>query len=219
MPSNRYPFIARESLPLLILLIGIAVLAQFVLGFIAMLFFLLLAAIAGYLFRDPDRIIPSRPLAVLSPVYGVVTLVEEDEEEIRLGQRALRIQIETRITDVYSLRSPIEGKVIETWCSAPDKNESRRHFDFYIKSDEGDDVVTAIRLRDIIRRFHTYLHCGERVGHGQRCGYLFFGCTVDIFLPLECKVQVEPGEYVESGSSILARLIHSDATTAIQSES
>ncbi len=217
MPSNRYPFIAREAWPILFLLIGLALLSQFILGSVAMLLLLCVTAVAAYLFRDPNRIIPSHPLAVLSPVYGIVTLIEE-AEEVRLGKRAMRIQIETRINDVYSLRSPIEGKLIDNWCSAPDANESRRHFDFYIKSDEGDDVVTAIRLRDLIRRFHTYLHCGERVGHGQRCGYIFFGCTVDIFLPLECKVQVESGQYVESGSTVLAQLIHSEATTAIQVE-
>ena len=179
-----------------------------------MLFILLLIAGLAYLFRDPLRPIPSQPLAVLSPVYGVVTLVEE-AEDVRLHTRANRIQIDTRIQDVYSLRSPIEGKVVQLWTSNPCANEARRHFDFHIKSDEGDNIVTAIRLRDIIPSFHVYLHSGERVGHGQRCGYIFFGGVVDIFLPLECKIQVEEGQEVESGSTILAQLIHSEAASVI----
>lgn len=183
-------------------------------GFIVSLSILLVAV---YLFRDPVRIIPSQPLAVVSPVHGIVTLVEE-AEEIRLHTRAKRIQITMRAYDIYSLRSPIEGKVVEQWCSAPDKNESRRHFDFYIKSDEGDNVVTAIRLRDIIRRFHVYLHSGERVGQGQRAGYLYFGGIVDVFLPLDSKVQVEVGQYVQSGSSVLAQLIHTEAASVIPAE-
>ena len=214
MPSNRYPIIAREGWPYLIALLIVAVLCQVLIGTIAFALCLLPLAGLAYLFRDPVRAIPPQPLAVLSPVYGEVTLVEE-ADEVRLNTRATRIQIHTRIQDVYSLRSPIEGKIMQNWCSRPCANEPRRHFDFHIKSDEGDNVVTAIRLRDIIPAFHVYLHNGERVGHGQRCGYIFFGGIVDIFLPLECKVQVEVGQKVESGSTILAQLIHSEAASVI----
>ena len=161
MPSNRYPFIAREGWPFLTVLLVVAVLCQIFIHPLAMLFVLLLMVGLAYLFRDPFRAIPSQPLAVLSPVYGVVTLVEE-AEEVRLNTRANRIQIHTRIKDVYSLRSPIEGKVVQHWSSTPCANETRRHFDFHIKSDEGDNIVTAIRLRDIIPNFHVYLHSGER---------------------------------------------------------
>jgi phosphatidylserine decarboxylase len=217
MLSNRYPIIAREAWPFLFILFGLAVLAQFFLGTFAFILFLLLLCIFIYLFRDPTREIPSEPLAVVSPVYGEVTLIEE-ADEIRLNTRAMRIQINTRLNDIYSLRAPFEGKVVEQWCSSPDKNESRRHFDFYIKSDEGDNIVTAIRLRDIIRKFHVYLHSGERVGQGQRCGYIYFGGLVDIFLPLESKIKVEVGDTVQSGSSVLAHLIHSQAASVIQNK-
>jgi phosphatidylserine decarboxylase len=215
MPSNRYPLIASEAWPFLFVLLGLAVLAQFLLGPIAFVVLFIILVVFVYLFRDPDRDIPSEPLAVVSPVHGIVTLIEE-ADEIRLHSRAMRIQIEMRLHDIYSLRAPIEGKVMEQWCSKPDKNESRRHFDFYIKSDEGDNVVTAIRLRDIIRKFHVYLHSGERVGQGQRCGYLYFGGLVDVFLPIESKVHVEVGQYVSSGSSVLAHLIRSGAASVIQ---
>ena len=217
MPSNRYTLIAREAWPFLFVLLGLTVLAQFLLGPIAFLVLFIVFVIFVYLFRDPNRDIPSEPLAVVSPVHGIVTLIEE-AEEIRLHSRAIRVQITMRLHDIYSLRGPIEGKVMEQWCSNPDKNESRRHFDFYIKSDEGDNVVTAIRLRDIIRKFHVYLHSGERIGQGQRCGYLYFGGLVDVFLPIESKVHVEIGQYVSSGSTVLAHLIHSEAASVIQNK-
>ena len=217
MPSSRYPLIANEGWPILCILLGLTVLAQFTVGTVGFIFALFVLIIAVVLFRDPTRVIPSQPLAVVSPVHGIVTLVEE-AEEIRLHAKAKRIQITMRAFDIYSLRSPIEGKVIDQWCFAPDENEPRRRFDFYIKSDEGDSVVTAIRLRDIVRRFHLYLHSGERIGQGQRCGYLYFGGVVDVYLPVESKVQVEVGQYVNSGSSVLARLIHSEGTSVIQAE-
>jgi len=215
MPSNRYPLIAREAWPFLFTFLGLAVFAQFFLSPTAFVLLLIVFLFLVFLFRDPSREIPSDPLAVVSPVHGIVTLVEE-AEEIRLHAKTIRVQITMRLYDIYSLRGPIEGKVMEQWCSSPDKNESRRHFDFHIKSDEGDNIVTAIRLRDIIRKFHVYMHSGERVGQGQRCGYLYFGGVIDVFLPLESKVQVEVGQQVKSGSTVLAHLIHSEAASVIQ---
>ena len=217
MPSNRYPFIAREVWAVLSILLGLTVLAQFLVGSVTFFILLVILSVAVYLFRDPNRVIPSQPLAIVSPVHGIVTLVEE-AEEIRLHNKTLRVQITMRAHDIYSFRSPIEGKVIDQWSSLPDKNESRRHFDFHLKSDEGDSIVTAIRLRDIVRRFHMYLHSGERVGQGQRCGYFYFGGVVDVFIPLESKLQVEVGQYVQSGSTILAQIIHSEVVSAIQSD-
>jgi len=218
MQSNRYPLIAREAWPFLFVILSLTVLAQIFIGPSVFIFSLTILFIFVYLFRDPNRVIPPQPLAVVSPVHGIVTLVEE-AEEIRLHTRAKCIQITMRINDIYSLRSPIEGKVIEQWCSSPDKNESRRHFDFYIQTDEGDNIVTVVRLRDIIRRFHVYLHSGERVGQGQRCGYLYFGGRIDVFIPLESNVQVEVGQYVCSGSTVLAQIIHSEAVSVINVKS
>lgn len=217
MPSNRYPLVAREVWPILFVLLGLTVLAQLLIGLIAFIPSLIILFLTVYLFRDPTRAIPSQPLAVLSPVHGIVTLVEE-AEEIRLHNNTLRVQITMRFQDIYSFRSPIEGKVMEQWCSPPDHNEPRRHFDFHIKSDEGDNVVTAIRLRDIVRRFHIYLHSGARVGQGQRCGYFYFGGVIDVFMPIESKVQVTVGQYVESGSTVLAQIIHSEAASVIPTD-
>ncbi len=217
MPNNHYPLIAREAWAILFVLLGLTVLAQFLLGPVAFIVSFTILSVAVYLFRDPNRVIPSQPLAIVSPVHGIVTLIEE-AEEIRLHNKAIRVQITMRTHDIYSFRSPIEGKVMDQWCSSPDKNESRRHFDLFIKTDEGDIVVTAIRLKDIVRRFHMYLHSGERVGQGQRCGYFYFGCVIDVFIPLESKVQVEVGQYVTSGSTVLAQIIHSGVASVIHND-
>lgn len=215
MPSNRYPFIARETWSILFVICCLAIIAQFWLGAFAFIFLLVIFFIAIYLFRDPNRVIPSQPLAVVSPVHGIVTLVE-DVEEARLQNKTIRVQITMRFHDIYSFRSPIEGKVMEQCCSQPNEDKTRRHFDFYIKADEGDIIVTSIRPKDLVRKFHMYLHSGDRVGQGQRCGYFYFGGVVDVYIPFDSKVQVEVGQYVESGSTVLAQIIRSQAASAIQ---
>ncbi|MEC7875615.1 MAG: phosphatidylserine decarboxylase [Pseudomonadota bacterium] len=215
MSSNHYPFIAREAWPILIIIFSIVFLAKFFLSGPIFVFLLLILLITIFLFRDPYREIPSQPLAVVSPIHGIISKVGE-AKEIRLNTDTIRIRVVMRITDIYSLRSPIEGKVIEQWYNPSCKNQSHQHLDFHVQSDEGDDIITAIRFRNIMHRSHIYLNSGERVGQGQRCGYLSFGGVVDLFLPVESKILVKVGQYVDSGSTVLAELIHSEPLSSVK---
>src|SRR5271168_4710313 len=63
----------------------------------------ILAAFCLYFFRDPDRVIPSGPVAV-SPADGKV---------VRIGSLAnvIRVSIFLNIFDVHVNRSPIAGKI------------------------------------------------------------------------------------------------------------
>ena len=215
MPSNYYPFIAREAWLVLVVILAIAFLAKFFSTPILFPLFLIILLVAIYLFRDPHRDIPSQPLAVVSPIHGVVTKVGK-AKEIRLDTDAMRIRIVMHINDIYSLRSPIEGKVVEQWYNAADKSRLHSHLDFHIQTDEGDNIISAIRFRNVLRTSQIYLNSGERVGQGQRCGYLCFGSVVDLFLPIESKVIVDVGQHVDSGSTILAELIHSEPHSSIK---
>ncbi len=217
MPSNYYPLFAREAWPVFLLLMLLALFAWFFSGEKTFIFSLSILFLAFYLFRDPVREIPSRPLAIVSPVHGVVTLVEETKET-PLNERARHVQIVMRLYDIYSLRSPTEGKVTDQWSSPPDENQPRRHLDFCVRTDEGDKVIIAIRPRNIIHHFRVYLQQGERVGQGQRCGYLCFGGVIDVFLPFDSRVLVEAGQFVNAGSDLLAQLIHRGKVSAIENE-
>ena len=112
MPSNYYPFIAREAWLVLIVIFSIVLFAKIFFTGSVFIFLLFVLLISLFLFRDPRRKIPSQPLAVVCPVHGVISKVGK-AKEIRLNVETIRIRVVMRITDVYSLRSPIEGKVIE----------------------------------------------------------------------------------------------------------
>tara|TARA_B100001250_G_C19795626_1_gene788577 strand:- start:44 stop:694 length:651 start_codon:yes stop_codon:yes gene_type:complete len=215
MLSNYYPFIAKEARPVIIIVFCLTLFAKFFLNDPIFILLLIIFLTTVYLFRDPHREIPSQPLAIVSPIHGFITKVGE-AKEIRTNTNMLRIRIVMRITDIYSLRSPIEGKVIEQWYNSSFKNQSHKHLDFHVQSDEGDNVITAIRFRNIMRSSHVYLNSGERIGQGQRCGYISFGGIVDLFLPVESKILIEVGQHVNSGNSVLAELIHSEPPSSVK---
>jgi phosphatidylserine decarboxylase len=66
-------------------------------------------------------------------------------------------------------------------------------------------VMNRGRLRNEPR---CYIRYGERVGQGRRCGFVHLGGKVDIYLPESCRPAVSVGDWVRSGSDVIANLIH-----------
>src|SRR5262245_20614180 len=71
---------------------------------------LLLAAFFLWFFRDPERVIPNSPGAVVSPGDGRVTDVAPLTND---GRRWIRISIFLSVFDVHVNRSPIAGIIRE----------------------------------------------------------------------------------------------------------
>lgn len=220
MPSNRYPFIAKEGWLLLLVLAGLILLTFYFVSSIVSFVLAIIFCFFLFLLRDPQRTIPSLPLAILSPVEGSIILIDEVDDpwlnQQGINRQAKRIRIKMSSLDVYSLRSPVEGKVMEQWSEKCKEENGQRKFAFWIRTDEGDDIVTVFRLSPCAAAcFRIYIQSGERLGQGQRCGYLYFGGTVDIYIPENSKLEVEPGQTITSGEDVLAYLVHGSSVSMI----
>jgi len=215
MPVNTIPLIAREGWPILLALLIATALAYRYLGDTAAVISGIVFCFSLFLLRDPEQAVPSQPLALVSPVHGRVVSAAAAADPWP-SRRAIGIRISVSFLDIYSLRSPIEGKIMDQWSAQDDAGTGHR-FAFWVKTDEDDDVVVSVRLKGLAGwRFRFYGHSGERIGHGQRCGYLYFGGTVDVLVPENSKILVKPGDHVASGSGILAQLVHAASATVIK---
>ena len=164
-------------------------------------------------YRDPARTISSAPLAIIGPVDGRIKAVNEVHDPYA-GRDALQIIIQMQLFSIHSIRSPTEGKVIKQWHGIKSDVEGGEHpgngnFAQWLQTDEGDDVVMVVKQNYPMLRPSCYLQSGERVGQGQRCGYVPFRAKVEVYLPVNSKVEVKPGDYLEAGSDIIATLVHS----------
>lgn len=140
-------------------------------------------------FRDPERDISSA-FGVLSPIDGHVEKITREADEIR-------IQLCIGIFSPYLFRSPTEGKVLEP---GPE-NEGHG---FRIRTDEGDEVYLRLRGPRWLPAA-AVIDYGERVGQGQRCGMLRAARRAEILLSGTAVTQVETGDRVRAGQTILAR--------------
>lgn len=167
---------------------------------------LLLTAPLIYLFRDPVCCVPASPLGVLSPVNGTVVSVETVTDPL-LNRPAKRCRISMSFLNIHTLRSPTEGKIKKQWAADAGEPGLKRRYSYWIQTDEGDDIVLSVATGRHSPFVHLELQCGDRLGQGQRCGYLYFEGVIDLLLPENTRVDFKPGDIVNSGSTILGQLI------------
>ena len=206
MPSNTYPIVAREGWSLLIFVAATALLVKFY-SLIAGVVLLGLLGVLLILFRDPPRPVPSAPAGLVSPIHGRVTMIHQVHDHW-LERPATHMRLRMSPLDIYSMRCPVEGKVMDQRSGRDHGNPRISQYAFWLRTDEGDDIVVSVRMSWLPKRAHLYVQCGERLGQGQRCGYIYFGGEVDLWLPEHLRLDVENGQRVLAGSMLLGKLVH-----------
>ena len=195
--------IAREGFAPLLAVILVAVLVMHFMGAMQSLVFWIFGLLLLVLFRDPDREIPSQPLAVVSPADGRVITVSNEYDPYLLRQ-CIRVTVQMHPYGVFTTRSPVEGKVLEP----PNYPEGgNKPHGVWLQTDEGDDIVMVMMRGRLNTAPHCYIRFGERTGQGKRCGFVHLGGRVDVYLPENSRLVVAEGDVVHSGSDPLAFLV------------
>ena len=76
----------------------------------------------------------------------------------------------------------------------------------HIQTDQGHDVYSVQIAGLIARRILCYVNQGDVVETGQRYGFIRFGSRVDLYLPLETRLVVKLGQWVDSGNNTIGYL-------------
>ena len=213
MANGRYPILAREGW----LYCGLAVTAAasvhyFFGGYWAAPLWLAAVFMLQF-FRDPYRQVPAEPRGILAAADGRVIAVGEVEDPY-LKRPAKLVSVFMNIFDVHSNRSPVSGKVMERWYQrgrfinaalnkASQENERNA---LWLRTNEGDDIVVVQVAGLVARRILCYIQPGDRVGQGERFGFIRFGSRVDIYLPLNSRIDVSLGDIVKAGRNVIAVL-------------
>lgn len=207
MAVSRHPIIAKEGWRIIFLLsLVIAALQYFVSHYAAILW--CVPVVLLWLYRDPHRALPSDPLGIVSPVNGEVILAEAHPDPF-LGRDAYLFRISMSLTDIFSIRSVTEGKIVQQWLDPEDDDDDRSlAHAIQIQTDEADDVMVVLRPGRFFKQLSCDAVIGQRIGQGHRCGIIPFGSCVDIYVPADSRIEVKEGDIVEAGTSLLASLKH-----------
>jgi phosphatidylserine decarboxylase len=182
----------------------VAFLVAHYVGLYASLVFWVFSLLLVLIFRDPERSIPSVPLAIVSPADGRITTISLAHDPY-LDRQSIHVSLLMNPYGVFSTRSPVEGKVLE-----PPSNPggAGTPHGVWLQTDEGDDVVMVMNRGRLHNAPRCYARFGERLGQGQRCGFIHLGARIDLYLPESSRTVVAPGDWVRSGSDVIANLVH-----------
>ena len=211
--SNPYPhpIIAREGWLFVAISAAVALALSLAGWWLAALPVWLVVVFIVQFFRDPPRVVPSQPNAVLSPADGRVMVVEKARDPY-LDRDALKISVFMNVFNVHSNRSPVDGIVRNKWyhagsflnaALAKSSLENERAA-LHIATANGVDV-TCVQIAGLIaRRILCYVGPGDKLARGQRYGFIRFGSRVDIYLPPTATPKVAVGDMAKATSTIIA---------------
>jgi phosphatidylserine decarboxylase len=164
-----------------------------------------------YFFRDPIRVVPPLEQAIVSAADGTVVDIAEVYEDKYLNQPVRRISIFLSIFDVHVNRSPMKGEVKYLqyqpgrFKNAMSGKSSQYNEHNLVGIEDGQLRILVKQIAGMIaRRIVCNCDIGDCIATGDKIGLIKFGSRVEIFLPLEAKLQIKLKDKVKAGETIIA---------------
>ncbi|MDR2887307.1 MAG: phosphatidylserine decarboxylase family protein [Bacteroidales bacterium] len=187
-----------------IMFLNWGVLALSIMFYIFLLFF----------FRYPKRSLEPAPGLVYAPADGKVVVIEETEEKEYFKDTRLQVSIFMSPFNVHSNRYPVSGKIkyvkyhqgsyMVAWH--PKSSELNERSTIVIETADGKEILIRQIAGAVARRIVTYSKENTNAIQGNELGFIKFGSRVDIFLPLDARIEIPILQHVKANMDIIARL-------------
>lgn len=166
-------------------------------------------------FRSPKRVTIINDKHVIAPADGKVVVIEEVHESEYFQDSRRQVSIFMSPVNVHINRNPISGivtyfkyhsgKYQVAWH--PKSSTENERTTIVVESDNNRAVLIRQIAGALAKRIVWYLQAGEEVKQGEELGFIKFGSRVDVFLPLDAKINVKLGDKTVGGVTVLAEFI------------
>jgi phosphatidylserine decarboxylase len=171
----------------------------------------------AWFFREPTRVTPSRSGIAVSPADGTVARIGPAAPPGELGMDdtlMTRISVFLSVFDVHVQRMPVSGAVERiayhpgAFLSADlDKASVANERNTMLLRDAEDRTVVVVQIAGMVaRRIVCSITEGEKAQVGHTYGLIRFGSRVDLYVPADSRILVEPGQRAVGGETVLAEL-------------
>ena len=179
------------------------------------LFFITLAVLLFLVsfFRIPGRRLTVDEHFIIAPADGKVVVIEETTDTEYFKDKRLQVSIFMSPANVHVNRNPISGEVIYNqyhqgkflvaW-NPKSSTDNERH-SVVIRNGNTEILVKQI-AGALAKRIVNYLTVGQKVKQTDELGFIKFGSRVDLLLPVGSAVQVQIGQSVQGGVTVIAAL-------------
>lgn len=165
-------------------------------------------------FRNPRIAVTTGEKMVVCPADGKVVVIEEAQEPEYLKDKRIQVSIFMSPVNVHVNRNPITGvvkyfkyhpgKYLVAWH--PKSSTDNERTTVVVETQQGIPVLFRQIAGALARRIVWYVKEGDEVQQSAQFGFIKFGSRVDVFLPLGTKINVNLGETVKGGRTVLAEL-------------
>ncbi|NME68569.1 phosphatidylserine decarboxylase family protein [Flammeovirga aprica] len=165
-------------------------------------------------FRNPRRTIPQGENLVIAPADGKVVVIEETSEEEYFNEKRIQVSIFMSPLNVHLSKNPISGvvkffkyhpgKFLVAWH--PKSSTDNERTTFVTENKNGIQVLYRQIAGALARRIRWYVKEGDEVKQGEEFGFIKFGSRIDVFLPLDAKINVNLEQKTRGGETIIAEL-------------
>lgn len=166
-----------------------------------------------YFFRNPKRTIITDDNKIICPADGKVVVIEEVFEPEYFEDKRLQVSVFMSPANVHVNRAPIagdvkyskyhDGKYLVAWH--PKSSTENERTSIVIDNGSVDVLVRQIAGK-VARRIVYYLEEGDTIEQGADFGFIKFGSRVDLFLPLDTKINIKLGQKVKGGITIIGEM-------------
>lgn len=163
-------------------------------------------------FRHPNRTTPQGKGLVIAPADGKVVVIEEVEEPEFIKGKCRQISIFMSPFNVHVNRYPVTGDVVYekyhpgkylvAWH--PKSSTENERTTVAVSTPYGNVVFRQI-AGALAKRIVNYAKVGHKATQGAEYGFIKFGSRIDIYLPLDAKINVELNQKTVGGETIIAQ--------------
>lgn len=164
-------------------------------------------------FRNPKRNTILNDQHILSPVDGKVVIIEKVYEKEYFKDERLQVSIFMSPINVHVTRYPMSGtvkfskyhpgKYLVAWH--PKSSELNERTTIVVENEAFGPILYRQIAGALARRIVNYAKVGDTAVQGTDAGFIKFGSRVDLFLPVDTKVDVVLDQVVRGGETIITQ--------------
>ena len=177
-----------------------------ILGSCFFLLLLVMLILVIQFFRIPKRQNTYELNEITCPADGKVVVIEETTETEYFKDKRIQVSIFMSPLNVHANYYPIKGtlpfvkyhpgKFLVAWH--PKSSTDNERTTIVVKNEDGKEILIRQIAGAVARRICYYGQANDKVEQAGELGFIKFGSRVDLFLPLETKINVKLGQSVQA---------------------
>lgn len=178
---------------------------------VILIFSIILYLLIVNFFRFPNRVIILDDNTILAPADGKIVVIEETEETEYFKDRRLQVSIFMNIFNVHINWFPVNG-IIKYFryhkgnfaaAYLPKSSTENERTTIVIECNNGQTILMRQIAGAMAKRIVSYTPVGGKARQDQHAGFIKFGSRVDLFLPLDTRIQAKLGQKTTGSQTII----------------